>query len=102
MKKMRPGRLTTAALSLVAIASPPAFAQEGTGRLRAMDLSRPERWIMPASGMEILPSSTISSAVHDGCLPHRAHVIPSTDTGSICKYSSRNTTIFYVRHNFNK
>ena len=31
MKKMRPGRLTTAALSLVAIASPPAFAQEGTG-----------------------------------------------------------------------
>ena len=65
--------------------------QEGLGRLRAINLSSPQRWIMPANGMDILPSSTIASAASsrtcDGCLPQRAHVIPSTGTGSICKYT---------------
>ena len=66
-------------------------AQEGLGRLRAINLNK--RWIMPAAGMEILNSSTIGTSTsnsdggassEDG-LPRRAHIIPSTATGSICK-----------------
>ena len=72
--------------------------QEGLGRLRAINLSSPQRWIMPANGMEILPSSTIASASSssrncDGCLPQRAHLIPSTATGSICKCARTNIKV---------
>lgn len=58
----------------------------GHGHLRAIDLGT--RWVMPQAGMEILNSSTISTNDDPSAdLPKRAHFIPSTATGSICKYT---------------
>lgn len=60
------------------------------GRLRAINLN--QRWIMPAAGMELLNSATISNSPASEGLPRCVHILPSTATGSICTLPQGNGT----------